>query len=72
MTELNKNSFFFYFYKKTGGLHDPALLTKMIEILKEWLPENSPDLLGDDMEENYPLYALGQRDYKDFIMKNLK
>ena len=39
MMELNKNSFFFYFMKKTGGLHDPALLVKMIEALKEWLPD---------------------------------
>ena len=38
MTELNKNSFFFYFMNKTGGRHDPVLLTKMIEALKEWLP----------------------------------
>ena len=71
MTELNKNSFFFYFMNKTGGRHDPALLTKMIEALKEWLPENSPDM-GDNMKENYPLYSLGQREYKDFIMENLK
>jgi len=39
MTELNKDSFFFYFMKKTGGLHDPALLTKTLELLKEWLPD---------------------------------
>lgn len=71
MTKLNKNSFFFYFMKKTGGLHDPALLTKTIELLKEWLPENSPDM-GDNMKEKYDLYSLGQKEYKDFLMENLK
>ena len=71
MTLLNKNSFLFYFMKKTGGLHDPALLTKTIELLKEWLPENSPDM-GDNMKEKYDLYALGQKEYKDFLMENLK
>lgn len=71
MTELNKNSFFIYFMNKTGGLHDPAYLTRVINLLKEWLPENSPDM-GDNMKENYPLYALGQSEYKQFIMENLK
>jgi hypothetical protein len=67
MTELNKNSFFFYFHKKTGGRHDPALLIKTIELLKEWLPDDT-----DYPEKEYSLYQLGQRDYKQFLMNNLK
>ena len=39
MNQANKDTFFLYFLKKTGGRHDPALLTKMIEALKEWLPD---------------------------------
>jgi hypothetical protein len=71
MTELNKNSFYFYLLKKGGGKIDPRNIDFMIEALEEWLPENTPDM-GDNMKENYPLYALGQREYKDFIMENLK
>lgn len=68
MTELNKNSFFFYLLKKGGGKIDPRNIDFMIEALKEWLPENSPDIDKDDMDA----YELGQREYKDFIMENLK
>lgn len=71
MTDVNKDSFFFYFVEETRGQHDPKLLTKMIELLKKWLPENSPDM-GDNLKENYCLYALGQSDYKQFIVENLK
>ena len=69
MLPEEKDSFFFYFMKKTGGLHDPALLTKTIEALKEWLPYSvgCPD-------SGYPpdSYELGQREYKDFLMEKLK
>jgi hypothetical protein len=69
MTELNKNSFFFYFMKKTGGLYDPLHLIKVIEALKEWLPDGVgfPET-GYSMDA----YELGQREYKEFIMENLK
>jgi hypothetical protein len=63
--------FYYYLLKKGGGKIDPRNIDFMIDTLKEWLPENSPDM-GDNMKENYPLYALGQREYKDFIMDNLK
>ena len=71
MMELNKNSFFFYVLKRGGGKIDPRNIEFMIEALKEWLPENSPDM-GDNMKEKYDLYSLGQREYKEFIMENLK
>jgi hypothetical protein len=64
-------NFYYYLLKKGGGKIDPRNIDFMIEALEEWLPENSPDM-GDNMKENYPLYALGQREYKDFIMDNLK
>ena len=63
--------FYYYLLKKCGGKIDPRNIDFMVDTLKEWLPENSPDM-GDNMKENYPLYALGQREYKDFIMENLK
>lgn len=69
MTELNKDSFFFYFMKKTGGLHDPALLTKTIELLKEWLPD---EVGCPETEYAYDAYTNGQIEYKDFLMRNLK
>ena len=69
MNQANKDTFFLYFLQKTGGLHDPALLVKMIEALKEWLPDDAgfPDT-GYSMDA----YELGQREYKGFIMRNLK
>lgn len=69
MTELNKNSFFFYFMNKTGGLHDPLHLIRVIELLKEWLPDDAgfPET-GYSMDA----YELGQREYKEFIMRNLE
>lgn len=71
MTELNKNSFFVYCYNKTGGYYDPRIITKIIELLKQWLPENSSDM-GDNLKENSCMYALGQREYRQFIIDNLK
>jgi hypothetical protein len=71
MTQINKDTFFYYFLRETGGLYDPRQLNLMIEKLKEWLPENSPDM-GDNMKEKYDLYSLGQKEYKDFIMNKLK
>jgi hypothetical protein len=68
MTELNKNSFYFYLLKKGSGKIDLRNIDFMIDTLKEWLPENSPDIDKDDMDA----YELGQREYKDFIMENLK
>ena len=38
MTE-NKKSFFVYYLKKTGGRNDPRFVIEMIELLKEWLPD---------------------------------
>jgi hypothetical protein len=39
MMELNKNSFFFYVLKRSGGKIDPRNIEFMIEALKEWLPD---------------------------------
>ncbi len=68
MTQINKDSFFYYFYQETGGLHDPALLVKMIEKLKEWLPEEATTSAGDYTPDFY----FGQSEYKHFLMENLK
>jgi hypothetical protein len=38
MNQANKDTFFYYFFRETGGRYDPALLTLTIEKLKEWLP----------------------------------
>lgn len=69
MTKLNKDSFFYYFIKETRGLHDPALLTKIIEALKEWLPD---DVGCPESGYSVDAYEYGQREYKDYIMRNLK
>ena len=52
--------------KKTGGRHDPRHLAKMIELLKEWLP--------DEEESRGPIdtYANGWNSYRNQIMGNLK
>ena len=75
MTELNKNSFFFYVMKKTGGLHDPAHLTKMIGLLKEWLPDNILEESQEHMSTPNSMdieYKNAQYEYKQFLMENLK
>ena len=69
MTQINKDSFFYYFYEETGGLHDPKLLIKVIEKLKEWLPESTED---DGSWTYTPDYYNGQGDYKQFLMDKLK
>jgi hypothetical protein len=69
MTQINKDSFFYYFYQETGDLHDPRLVTIMIEKLKEWLPESTED---DDSWDYTPDYYIGQSDYKQFLIENLK
>jgi hypothetical protein len=66
---LNKNSFFFYVMKTTGGRHDPAHLKEMIELLKEWLPHSAG---YPDNEYSMDAYEYGQREYKQFLMENLK
>ena len=38
MTE-NKKSFFIHYLNKTGGRNDPRFVIEMIELLKEWLPD---------------------------------
>ena len=70
MTELNKNSFFcYYHFKKTGGRHDPRFLMEMIEAPEEWLPnEVGYPETGYSMDA----YEYGQREYKQFLMDNLK
>ena len=68
-TKINKNSFFMYFLNETGGRYDPALLTLMIEKLKEWLPESTED---EDSWTYTPDYYNGQDDYKQFLIDNLK
>jgi hypothetical protein len=67
MMEVN-NSFFFYVLKRGGGKIDPRNIEFMIEALKEWLPDDA------GFPEGYCLdsYELGQREYKGFIMRNLK
>jgi len=55
--------------KKTGGLHDPALLTKTLELLKEWLPD---EVGCPETGYFYDAYTNGQSEYKDFLMRNLK
>jgi hypothetical protein len=69
MTELNKDSFLYYFIKETRGRHDPALLTKMIEALKEWLPD---EVGYPETGYDYDAYKYGQGEYKDYLMRNLK
>ncbi len=67
--ELNKNSFFFYVLKEGGGKIDPRNIEFMIEALKKWLPHST-----GYPETGYSLdaYELGQREYKEFITRNLK
>jgi hypothetical protein len=68
MMELN-NSFFFYVLKRGGGKIDPRNIEFMIEALKEWLPD---DVGFPETGYSMDAYELGQREYKEFIMRNLK
>lgn len=69
MTELNKDSFFFYLLKKSSGKIDPRSIDFMIDAFKEWLPD---DVGYPETEYSMGAYNYGQREYKDYIMKNLK
>lgn len=69
MTKINKDTFFMYFLKETGGLYDPRHLNIIIEKLKEWLPESTED---EDSWSYTPDYYNGQGDYKQFLIDNLK
>ena len=63
MTE-NKKSFFVYYLKKTGGRNDPRFVIEMIELLKEWLPD---ELIYDGEE-----YQLGWNDALKTIKGTLR
>jgi hypothetical protein len=63
----NKKSFFWYYYNKTGGRNDPRFVIEMIELLKEWLPDYTIDNPHFSDE-----YYIGQEQYKQFLMDNLK
>jgi len=65
---LNKNSFFHYYLKKTGGLYDPKIVKEMIKLLKEWLPGEKDLYLFDDDDE----YEVGWNDYRDKILDELE
>ena len=69
MTKIKKDTFFIYFLNETGGRYDPAFVTLMIEKLKEWLPESTED---EDSWSYTPEYYIGQGDYKQFLIDNLK
>jgi hypothetical protein len=69
MTELNKNSFYFYLLKKCAGKIDPRSINFIIDTLKEWLPD---DVGCPESGYSSDAYEYGQREYKDFLMMNLK
>ena len=46
MTE-NKKSFFIHYLNKTGGRNDPRFVIEMIELLKEWLPDEHDVIVED-------------------------
>ena len=69
MTQINKDTFLYYFLQETGGLHDPRHFNIIIEKLKEWLPDDVGfPKTGYSVDD----YELGQREYKNFLMENLK
>lgn len=63
---MKDKSFFIYFMNKTGGLYNPQIAIKMIEALKEWLP--------DEEESRGPTdaYADGWNSYRKQITEKLK
>jgi len=64
---FNKNSFFHYYLKKTGGLNDPRYVKEMMKLLKEWLPDEKMVSFGEGYE-----YELGWNDYRDKILDELE
>ncbi len=63
---MNKDSLELYIYKKTGGLHDPRLVKKIIGLFQEWLPSVER---GTTQEEK--MYYSGYNAYKGEILENL-
>ena len=68
-TITNKDTFYRYVLKETGGRCDPRHLNLIVEKLKEWLPESTED---EDSWSYTPEYYIGQGDYKQFLIDNLK
>jgi len=64
---LNKNSFFRYYLKKTGGLNDPRYVKEMMKLLKEWLPDEKMVSSSEGYE-----YELGWNNYRDKILDELE
>lgn len=64
MTELNKNSFYFYLLKKGSGKIDPRNIDFMIDTLKEWFPDEHSVIV----EER----DLGWNDAIKHLKRNLK
>jgi hypothetical protein len=64
MTQINKDTFFYYFLQETGGLYDPRQLNLMIEKLKEWISLHS--CVFNDR------YAEGYKDALNHLKENLK
>lgn len=69
MTELNKNSFYFYLLKEGRGKIDPRNIDFMIDTLKEWLPD---EVGCPETGYAYDAYLYGQGEYKHYLMRNLK
>ena len=66
MTELNKKSLYFAVLKETGGLYDPRIIKKFIQILDDWLPD------ALEYEEDDKGYNQGWNDCLEEIRENLK
>ena len=46
---INKDSFEFYFMKKSGGRYDPNLLKYIMNAFEEWMPKEKPNPSIDEV-----------------------
>jgi len=67
---ISRESFVYYYMKKSGGRHDPNLLIDIMKAFEEYMPEekkcdSSPDSMSRDWRD-------GWNSYRDELVRKLK
>ena len=65
-----QRSFFIHFMNATGGLHDPLLVRKVIEELKNWMPDYQT-VENTSTRHTSVTEMRGWNNYRDYLLDNL-
>jgi hypothetical protein len=73
---INKDSFVFYFMKKSGGRYDPNLLNDIMNAFEEWMPKEKPNPSIDEVPLRDYEYICenvnGWNSYRENLLENMK